>query len=308
MSSLFNAVDYSSDALVQSVKDAIIVPNSQNLFTAPVILRYCNREMANTIVPMIMSAKAYYLVTTHDYTITSDTDYVIPPIAQGMKLMDVCYVDNQGIENKMPLLTHDQVASNQWTINMVSGFFVKNNTVKIYPFGLQNFLLRLYFYRRPNQIVETSKAGQVTAINGNVLTLSRVPTSWTTDDNVCAISQLPGFDQRFDSQSMTDISPPSITIEDATDVQLGDWICLENQSTIPQIMPEGHGLLAQAAAVKMLLGVASPQATTAAAVYGVMQQEFIKMITPRTDDAPKKIRNVNSALNWGRVRNKWSWW
>lgn len=308
MSSLYNAIDYTSDTLVQSVKDAIIVPNSQNLFLPNVILRYCNREMANTIVPLIMSAKAYYLVTTYDYTITSDTDYVIPPIAQAMKLMDVCYVDSQGIENKMPLLTHDQVASNQWTINMVSGFFVKNNTVKIYPFGIQGFTLRLYFYRRPNQIVETSKAGQVTEIAGNVLTLTRVPPAWTTSDTVCAISQLPGFDQRFDSQSITDITYPTITIEDASDVQLGDWICLENQSTIPQIMPEGHGLIAQAAALKMLLATASPQATIAGNIYGVMQQEFIKMITPRTDDAPKKIRNVNSALNWSRVRNKWSWW
>lgn len=308
MSSLYQAIDYTSDTLVQSVKDAIIVPNSQNLFTAPVILRYCNREMANTIVPLIMSAKAYYLIEHFDYTITSDTDYVIPDIAQGMKLMDVCYVSAQGIENKMPLLTHDQVASNQWTINMVSGFFVHNNTVKIYPFGLQGFILRLYFYRRPNQIVETSKAGQVTEIAGNVLTLTRVPPAWVVDDNVCAISQLPGFDQRFNSQSIVDITYPTITIEDATDVQLGDWICLENESTIPQIMPEGHGLLAQAAALKMLLGVASPQAQLAGEIYGVMREEFIKMITPRTDDAPKKIRNINSALNWSRIRNKWSWW
>lgn len=308
MSVLFNAVDYTTDELIVNIKDTITVPNSQNLFDPNKILKFANREMATVVVPFLMTLKAYYLVETHDYTITTDTEYVIPATATAMKLMDVCYVDNQGIENKMPLLTHDQVASNQWTINMVPGFFIKNNVVKIYPYPIQGFSLRFYFYRRPNQLVQTNEAGQVTAIAGNVLTMTRIPSTWTTSDNICAISQEPGFDARFNSRAITSIVGTSLTVSDATDIQLGDWICIENESTIPQIPPEAHPYLAQAVGTKMLLSVGAPNATDAQKMLDIMKSQLTDMMTPRSDDTPKKIRNVNSPLNWLRTRNKWTWW
>ena len=297
------AINFTTDTLIQAVKDAIIVPNSQNLFQPVGILRYANREMANTIVPLILKCKGDYLTTTFDYTISeSQNEYLIPSIATALKLMDVCTVDAQGNESNMALLSHDQVASNQWSTNRIAGFYVKNNAVKIYPYGLGGYTLRMYFYRRPNQLVQTSKAGQVLTKVGNDITLSFLPPDWVNGDSVCAISQLPGFDARFDSQTISNVSSPGLTLEDASDVEVGDWICLENESTIPQILPEAHGLLAQITGTKMLLSMGAPGAEQAENMYKIMERDFIEMITPRVDNAPKKIVNRGSILNWTRVR------
>lgn len=299
-------IDYTTTELITNIKESITVPNSQNLFQPAGILRFANREMKNTITPLILKCKASYFISTFDFTIEQDrTEYPIPDYSTGMKLMDVCFVNNQGLETPMPLLNHAQVMANQWVYNRISGFYVKNNTVIIAPFGLAANTLRMYLYRAPNQLVLTSAAGQVTAINGNDLTLSFVPTTFVDGVEVCCIQATPGFDTVFAAQDLSNVSSPGITVEDASNVSIGDWICLSNQSTIPQYMPEAHPLLAQRVGAKMLLSVGAPGATDAMNDYKFMAQEFVEMITPRVDDAPKKVISPNNILNWSRVYSRW---
>ncbi len=299
-------VDYTSTALITAVKESITVPNSQNLFQPAGILRFAQRTMQTFLTPLILKCKSDYFVWTVDFTIEEGvTDYPIPSAATAMKLMDVCFVNNQGLETPMPLLNHAQVEANQWVYNRISGFFVKNNTVRISPFGLAANTLRMYFYRAPNQLVLTSAAGQVTAIAGNDLTLSNVPTSFVDGVEVCCIQATPGFDTVFAAQDLSNVSSPGITVEDASNVSVGDWICLSNQSTIPQYMPEAHPLLAQATGAMMLLSVGAPGADAAVAMRDDMKKDFIEMITPRVDEAPKKVISPNNILNWSRVYSRW---
>lgn len=299
-------VDYSTDALIQAIKDSITVPNSQNLFNPESMLRFANREMQSFLTPLILRCKSNYFVTTLDFTIQNGvTDYPIPDFAAAMKLMDVCFVNEQGLETPMPLLNHAQVQANQWVYNRISGFYVKNNTVVISPFGLSANVLRMYLYRAPNQLVVTTKAGQVTAINGNDLTLSRLPTTWVDGTEVCCIQARPGFDTVFAAQDISNVSSPGITVEDASNVEIGDWICLSNQSTIPQYPPEAHPTLAQAVGTKLLLSVGAINEDAAEKALDKMGQALIIMLTPRVDEAPKKVVNVNNILNTTRIWSRW---
>lgn len=83
---------------------------------------------------------------------------------------------------------------------------------------------------------------------------------------------------------------------------VGDYICLQNESIIPQIPPDMHPVLAERTSVRILQALGDVQGVqvSSAKIQQMETQQGI-LLDNRIDDAPRKILNRNSPMRWGKL-------
>ena len=90
---------------------------------------------------------------------------------------------------------------------------------------------------------------------------------------------------------MSNIAGFDVTLSTLPDgIAVGDYVSESGKSPIPQIPYEGHHLLAQLVAIKVLEALGDAKGMQLAmSKYDSMLKNFIKLITERVDSSPKKI-------------------
>lgn len=304
-------LNFTNDHLLDMIRRRCSMPNSQPLFDSDSLLAFCDEEMQTVIFPIIMSIGGSYFVTNHDVAMTSVSEkiYPIPSDAVGLKIKDCYWLDTDGHEHEMTLLTIYDV-TNQFSSGWVGlGFYLENNNVILSPQAQPGTTLRMKYYKRASKLVQNNQGGIITAIdtNTNEVTLDNLPITWTTTDTVCCIDQNPGFNTLVSEITISNIATPVITVSSVDEMTVGNWICLTGESTIAQITPEAQPILAQAVACKCLEALGDPNIATAQQKFQQVQDFFIKSLTPRVDGQMEKIVNRTGTLvfnNWSR----WGWW
>lgn len=168
-------------------------------------------------------------------------------------------------------------------------FYIRGNTFVVLPAQFEG-VLRVTYERRPSKLVTTSSCAQVTAINGQVVSVSSVPSSWVNGDTVDLQQAQPQFDY-LGTRDITDITLLDITLSgDLTDLVVGDYLCPEGQSCVPQVAVEFHMLLAQRVVCKIyeLQGYLDKLKASQMKLKE-MEDDLTALITPRTQSAPKVI-------------------
>lgn len=294
------AIDYTTDALVDSVKRRITVPTAQQFFYPANIVNFANDELMSTLVPSIISVREEYFVTKKDYPIVSGTSsFEIPTRAVGGMMRDVVLVDNSGNEVAMPRLQPETTKSDSMLSNTrLYGFILRDDKVILYPNSdafTNQPTLRVYYMRRPNNLVIKSLGAQITNVNTgtNEVTLSNVPSAWTTLTTFDVIQGNPIFSSVADDQAITTIAGNILTfVSLPTGIASGQWISEARHTPIPQIPYEGHHVLAQFTAARMLEAMGDKgNAKVILDIANNLLEGFLKIITPRTEATMKKINN-----------------
>lgn len=292
---------YTTTELISKIKTGGMIPTSQGTFNNARFLEVINRELQTAIVPSIKKVREEYFVNFTDVTIiASQKKYNIPTRAIGSSLRDVTIVSASGEElRSLPLLDPDQLTAplNSFISSGREGFFLESNKVVLTALPNTGELLRLKFFQRPNQLVETTSCSQITSIdNATDVTISGT-TSLTTGDIVDVIQDQPHFNSLSIDEAIT-VSGSIITFSAVpTDTKVGDWICLAGDSPVPQIPVEYHDVLVQSAIVKILEALGDFKGMQAAeAKLQQIQNDALTLITPRVDGEPKKIVNHWSPL------------
>ena len=124
----------------------------------------------------------------------------MPHRALGGKLRSLSFVDPNDNEIRIPRLRPEDIMSNVnatgLAINLALwGFYLQNNDIRLYLSsvngGTSNYsFLRRRYIRQPNQLVLPAACGQVTAVNGNVVTVNAIPSNFSTTS----------FNRRHDQQ------------------------------------------------------------------------------------------------------------
>lgn len=309
------SVDYTSTANIASVKRRAMLPDSQQLYSPDEICAILTEELFADIVPLLMAVREEYMVQFYDQTLsTSQSSYEIPGRAIGTKLRDAVLLNSNGLEVSMQRMEADHLKHQWWTGDTAMfikwvGFLFQDDKITIYPntSNLSAYQLRMKYFRRPNKIVTTSNAGQITIINTGTktVTLSNAPSTWTTSLLYDVIKGSPSFRSRGDDNTITaiDLSGKTMTFTTLpTGIAVGDWVAVAGESPIAQIPWEIHQLLDQRAAFKILEALGDPNASTSGAVYKDMVDKFRVMVTPRADGSPKRIVR-NSHLFGGQGYN-----
>lgn len=310
-----SGIDYTTDGMVSNIKLRGLLPDARNLYLSADMLALMNTEFRSIVVPLIMKEKQEYLVASYDQTIAaSQTTFFIPFRAVGLKLRDCVLVDSAGQE--IPLHRYEpEDLKHGFQIGAGNpGFYVDNDRVILLPTDgtFSQYTFRAKIFRRPNNLVAKSSAGQITAINTGtkVVTLSTMPTSFSTGLTYDFIKGTPSFRAHAEAQAVTTKAGFTLTFTATlpTDLAVGDWVAESGFSPIPQIPYELHALLEQRTIIKILEGMKDATGLKLARdTYEEMVQEFAALVSPRVDGTPQKIvsrRGIRAYRRFGR-RSLW---
>lgn len=309
---------YVTDVLLPTIRLLPLMPSVQALFTDANLLTIMNFEMNSKILPMIDNQAEEYFIHIQDLPYsTSQTVYLMPKRALAGKLRSVTFVDSSLNEVRIPRLRLEDIMSNVNATGLAInpalwGFYLQNNKVILY-LGSTNgasssfTYLRLRYVHQPGTLVLSTACAQVVSISGDVVTCSSLPTTYTTSQTYDFVSNSPQmFDSLGDDLVCTNINSgtnamtfPTGTVSTST-LAVGDWVCLSNQSPIPQIpYTPGFDLLLQLSAAKCLEIHGDTEGfNTAMGQAKDMKEYFISVITPRVDGNVIRLTTPNSMYGW----------
>jgi hypothetical protein len=303
---------YATEQLIDNIKRRCAVPTSQLTYSPADFTDLANDELQGQVVPLIMATREEYFVTFTDVQVTGN-EVEIPDDAAGEKLRSVCFVQSSSplwLIN-IPRIDLDVVAGVGFAnYASLAGFYIQGNKLMLYPSNSvpQNTTVRLFYYKRTLTLANPSAYGQVLTVdhNTNEMTLSFVPNDWDIGTELNAVSQTQPFGATNSLMTVTNVSSPTVIVDDATGVSVGDYVSDYGFSAIPQVPIEAHAYLAQLTAVKALEGLGDREGMKAAqAKADMLQKALLVMVSQRVDGSVKKILNPNGGLriNGGLWRN-----
>src|ERR1700690_1569448 len=294
---------YTTDSLLSMLRLLPLMPSVQALFSDSDLVNIMDFEMGSKILPMIDNqAEEYFIYSDNILYNQSIMVYPLPKRATADKLPSVSFVDSNFNEIRIPRLRPEDIMSNVNATGLAInpalwGFYLANNNIQLFLTsvngGTSNYkTLRARYIRQPNQLVLTSACAQVVSITGNQVTVTNVPSTFTTSDTYDFISNTPNFNALRDASVCTIIAGLTMTFSNIpvdmlgnVTLKKGDWICLSGQAPVAQIpYTPGYDLLLRLAAAKCLeihgdvqgFNVAMSQAAD-------MKNYLISVITPRVD-------------------------
>jgi hypothetical protein len=289
------------------------MPSVQALFSDSDLVSILDFELGSKIIPLIDMQAEEYFIAIDDIAYNQNVQvYPLPVRATADKLRSVSFVDSNNNEIRIPRLRPEDIMSNVNSTGLAInpalwGFYLQNDQCVLFLGSFQgssqNYKsLRLRFVRMPNTLVQEAACGQITAIVGNIVTVSNLPTTFTTTATYDIIANVPQmFVSRGDDLTITTIVGSNITFTALPpSVQLGDWVCLAMQSPIPQIpFKPGFQFLLQLSAAKCLEIHGDAQGFNVAMSQAAdMKDLFISVITPRVDGNVIRLTTPNSLYAW----------
>ena len=285
---------YTTDDLLKSIKQKAFVPTSQITFQDDDILDMATNELYDTIVPLVLTTREEFYVTSKDIVTagTTSAKIDIPERAIGIAVRELSAL-NGASELNLTRYDIESLAGFSGG-NVAQGFYLQGNQICL--LGNTNYDTRIYYHCRPGALVKTTKASKVTAIDftTNTVTVAARQANWTSNSQIDFIKATPGFDTLSTENTILAI-PGATQIQVATlpsRLKIGDWVCTENTSPVPQIPVEFYSYLAQLTAVQLLDALGDKEAKdSAASKLEKMEANALSMVTPRVVGEAKKVVN-----------------
>jgi hypothetical protein len=290
------------DTLAANANLRCLNPISQNTFQLADIVTLMDRELSLSVVPVLKSVQQEYFVYNVDVPIVQgQSAYTFPTRAIGNAVRDVVLVDANGNEVALNNLMREYIKV-QFPFTFVPaiwafGMYVSANEVNLYNTLIQSYAsytLRFITERRPGGLTLSTNCGQITAITGNVLTLSYVDPAWTTATTFDVINSLPPFQSFADNLAITLISGYQVTVSGTIPATLanGQWVCPAMLSCIPQIPYDIFSILEEYTVATMAESLDMSQLLAASkAKIEMWESKMAKLVRPRVTGSPRVIIN-----------------
>lgn len=300
---------YTADDLITAVKRRGRIPDDS--FTDAEYLSMADEEMSTLLVPLVRSHVVEFFVKETDTSfVINQKDYRIPTRTQSGGLRDVTIVDASSNEFNAAYISLDdhydfQAGGSVWWRNGVA-FTVIGDFIRIMPTptGANNDL-RMRFYRRPGRLVLVAAAPKITAIDTGTKTITvgsgLIPSSWTSSSLLDLIQASPNFDSLGDSLGQQH-SGDDITFTNTlpTDLAVGDYVSLAEESSIVQLPVEFQPILYSAVTVRALESLGEKEAAALAETKMLREMDSVsKIIAPRIDGESQPVINWRSPLREG---------
>lgn len=314
--------------LIADVRRRAMLPDTNALgFQDSDIVAHANNEMASRMVPLVTSVNEEFYVATKDVAVVAgQSAYRVPNRSAGGKLRDLTYIMGNTVLN-LARIEPEQLP--RWIVNPVgtpSGFYMEAGTVNLIPTPAAGGTLRMKYYVRPGQFqTPATYTGNVKSLasvsySGNTVALTwgsgpgptnnrlydviafRPPFEYLVIDGVSSNSTTTSVTLTVSSPTTPapDLSP---NIYVAADTNYSDVFTPSDYSPILQLPVELHSLLAQRVVCAIMEQLNyREKLELAEATYARMEQAALKLITPRVDGAPRKMRgllNTNSRFGPG---------
>ena len=262
---------YTADELIQLVRDEARIPDTAATGNADAdILNRINETLSSYLYGMVMEVKEEYFLRTVRVGL-SDTEerYKIPSRAMYQKLRDIKWAETE--TSSFASLAHlnvgqlDAEYSSVTTSDSPSAFYVEGNHIHLWPnmSGAKGHL-DLSFYFAPGDLVLEANTAKVTDVSGSDITIDAVPSGWGTalanydvhSPDSGAEIRLWGREASRTSTILTFTTdgggPPDGSNVGEDPVEVGDYVCLENEAALPGVPRELHATVGKLVAANIL--------------------------------------------------------
>jgi hypothetical protein len=229
-----------ADALVAEIKRRARVPVSQATYTDAELLAMVDEQVREYLAPLMISVAEDYLTANYDVVVTAGVSTYRPP-SRCMKLREVAFVKDAGTDNEtiidVPRLRIEQLEHERW------GFYFSGNSVVLKDVD-PGITLRMTYYLRPNRLVLAENVAVVQSVEvaTGVVYVYQMPDGIEGGTAFDIIRAAAPFD------TLRTFAPSALPAGLAT----GDFVCLPEQTPVPQIAPDLFSLLAQSVTVAVL--------------------------------------------------------
>lgn len=304
------AVYYTSNTLIDAVRRRASLPKADSLYSDEDILAFATDEIYDDVIPLIRNSQEEYLIYTKKVLVQNGVQaYEIPERSVASELRDLYFEDSNGNIYEMTRILPDDKFDRRYLSRSVSqpyNFYMENNTIvlneKINSPATGYLVMK--FILRPSALVVTDRVAKITDIDRTtgVITVSKIP-------SVFDMSLKYDFTKTRSPHNMLgmDVSPIgfnlisnqiTFNVSDIPDkLAVGDRICIENESDIPQIPTEMHRLVIAKTVERVLEGIRDTDGL-ANAIRKTQQVEkgMDDLMENRVTSAPLKIKNKTSFL------------
>lgn len=296
---------YSATFLVSSIKRRGLIPTGQTTFTDAELLLIANEEVQTYIVPILSGVRERYGLTTTTQAYTAGTaDYDIPTRAVGSNPERVLKLDS---DRYVPLDRIEPSRENDFgATGDPVGYLLKGNKVQLIPNPSAGGTIKFEFFERPNRVVALTEVAEVAtaaAVGATSVTVSStVPATYTTSVTYDFVQGTPHFNTTARDLTPSAVSGTTWSYASGLPVALakGDYICLANESPIPQVPVELHSVLAQRVAYRVFESLGNvAKAGQLEGQASKMAEKAKSLLAPRSDGSPRVIINRNGP-GWGR--------
>lgn len=328
--------EWSTSGLVASISRNAFLPANQQTFSQADFIAILNEELQSRVIPFILALNENYFVTTVNIPVIatsvkalsvgtspqggSNVAYQLPVDAIGKRLVNVSAVLASGSSVTLPLVSEWQVGSpGAYKFGCYIG---GQNGDYLYLYPAQAFqnvpYISITYPQAPlalcddtagassGYVAGSASAAQITAINytTGVLTLTAVPTIFTTGAGVNVVSGTPQFaTEVVDSLAATSgstvtLATPGLltTTYSQQAAVVNDWIASAGYSPFLQVPAEIRNLAVQAAVVRCLQALGGDQWQTAETKMQQMLQSAVPLLKPRISDSPKVLTSSNRGI------------
>ena len=293
---------FTTTELLQDIKQKAFVPTSQVTFTDSQLLTMADDELRMRLMPLILGVREDYYLTYYDYTIAgSQNNYDVPTRALGGKIKDIFNIVNTQVF-PIPFLPLHLQSQDYIPAPRNLYFSFQDNQVVLYNPSQQSQTgtLRLYYYRRPGNLVLAEQGGQITNIDtiNNQITVDSAPTTFTVGTLIDIQNPNPHFQYRGLDMQILAVSSNTLTFTSLpSGLQVGDWVTLAGESVVVQVPVEFQALLAHYVSAHILesLGALEEVAIAEKSIKSA-EEALVRLISPRADAVAKKIVAIRGVL------------
>lgn len=277
---------YTTANLLSSIERQSFAPANQSTFSTTDILALADEITRSSLIPTLLGAREEYYTTYTDSSIVSGTSaYPIPPRAIGAALREVHFITSSGSVVNLARVRLENLLTTTGTSSTPYAFYLMADSVMLYPTpNTSTGTLRLYFSVRPGDLVETTSAAAISAINTstNVVTVTSIPSTWATGDEFDLISGTGSQNYKALDKTSTLVSGSDITFSSLpSDLAVGDYVSVSGTSPLIQMPVEFRTILATLTAADMLLAMNQPSGKALYAKGTKALESAIKFLTPR---------------------------
>jgi len=276
------------------------------------LLDLLSEEILSDVAPVVEQTREDYYVQDLTYALVADKQlYRMPPRSIGNILLDVLYVNLNGKEFTVPYISGENATfpSEFYLSADPSGlghrkFFFRGENVGIHPTPQDSVgSFRFRYYLRPASLVKLEKVGTITTIGAagsgggteRRFTCSNIPTEFTTSEVYDIVRKdgsfsrthldLTGADIVTGASGTIDFEEDDLSVDD---IQVGDYICIADQSPVPQLPDTFHSLLKQRLMTIMLQAQKKWDAARASqSKVNALEERMTRFHADRARDEPK---------------------
>ena len=297
---------YTTADLISNITLTGHVPIANSTFTPQNIVTLANRELQTSIVKQLLSSRGAYYKTYVDMAVVQNGLYPIPTDCIAGALANVELIQSVTILQVMPLEESEQFSTNSPT-STTYGYFLQGNFIQILPTPPVGNL-RLWYFKRPSQLVTVDNACLVTAVDvtGTLLTVASIPSTIGSGAYVDLVGDQPPFNV-VGTQTIQSIVLNVITLDAAPTIPVipGNYVCLYQQTCVPQIPVEFRILLEQRTICSIYeIQGAGSKLKAAQEKLKEIEKDTLQLITNRVKSQTAIISAFNGGFLSGRGNSK----